>query len=234
MENLFHFILYGLGHIAIATVLLILGLLFAPEAFTRGILRWFKPDLIQKKPFMERVRDAFEIMLGKKAVVPPSGSSTATQKRLAAIHTCVKEREVLQGNLFFLDLLKNYSRMLYFAVGHDGHPKEAALTILDQSLVYLRAYSQELKDSATFKTETADLGLATEALGRVVLDAQTFLRTTAEGERELMVIDTCLKQGVARFDSYMKERYDATSAALESKSQYLAELLAKHVEGEEV
>jgi hypothetical protein len=103
---------------------------------------------------------------------------------------------------------------------------------LEKSLSYLRAYSRELKNSTTFKTEVADLRMATEGLGNVVLDAQRFLSSTAEGEREFNAINIALNSGVEQFDRYMEERYCATSAALESASQRLAELLAKHVESE--
>jgi len=214
--------------------MLICGLLFLPDALSLKILRFFKPDLIEKTPFMARVRDAFEIMLGKKAVVPPAGAGIATKSRLAAIQANVREREILQGNLYFLDLLKNLTGMLYFAVVHEGQPKESALNIIDQSLNYLRAYSQKIKNSATFKTETDDLALANESLGRVVMDAQKFLRETGEGERELSAVKTALRQGVERFDSYMKDRYEATNTAIETKSQNLAQLLANHMESEEV
>jgi hypothetical protein len=234
MDKFLEFIVELVKHAGIALLMLVVGLLFAPERLTDWVLQKLKPDLIRRAPFMIRVRDAFEIMLGKKTVVPPDGVGAATKARLAAIQASMKEREILQGNLFFLDLLKNLSRMLYFAVAHDGQQVQAALPILEQSLAYLRNYSRELRDSTTFKTETADVELATGALDKVVLDAQSFLRTTAEGESELFAVNATLRMGVDRFDSYMKDRYSATTAALDAVSQKLANQLAHHVECEEV
>jgi hypothetical protein len=178
MDELIDFIVELVKHAGIALAMLVIGLIFAPERLTDWVLRKLKPDLIRRTPFMTRVRDAFEIMLGKKVIVPPTGAGAPTRARLAAIQASMKEREILQGNLFFLDLLKNLSRMLYFAVSHDGREVQAALPIIGQSLAYLRNYSRELKDSATFKTETADVELATGQLNNVVLDAQTFLSSS--------------------------------------------------------
>jgi hypothetical protein len=70
MDKLLHFIVIGVEHIAIATVLLILGLLFAPEAFSLAILRRIKPDLVSRRQIMEKARNVFEVFLGKKAIVP--------------------------------------------------------------------------------------------------------------------------------------------------------------------
>jgi hypothetical protein len=234
MDEFLKFVVELLKHAGIAILMLIVGLLFAPERLTYWILRKLKPDLISRKHFMARVRNVFEVFLGKKAIVPPIGSSEGTVKRLATIQATLKEREILKGNLFFLDLLKNYSRMLFFAADSGGQPESTRLDLLEKSLTYLRAYSRELKDSATFKTETRDLGLATEALDKVVMDGQRYLGSTAEGEKELAAIRICLKQGVGRFDSYMAERYKATNGALDSLSQRLAEMLAAHVESDEV
>ena len=234
MEKLIDFIVELVKHAGIALLMLVVGLLFAPEGLTYSVLRKLKPDLIRRTPFMTRVRDAFEIMLGKKVVVPPAGAGAPTKARLAAIQASIKEREILQGNLFFLDLLKNLSGMLYFAVSQDGQRPQAALPILEQALNYLRNYSRELRDSATFKTETADVELATGALDRVVLDAQKFLGNTAEGESELFAVRATMRMGVERFDGYMQDRYVATSTALETVSQKLAEQLAYHVECEDV
>jgi hypothetical protein len=129
MKEFLNFILASLQGIFIGILMLIAGLVFVPDTITLKILRRFKPDLIRRQPFMVKVRDAFEIMLGKRTVVPSSGSGESEKRRLATIQEIVKERETLQGNLFFLDLLKNFSRTLYFAVSSDGQSQGTALSL---------------------------------------------------------------------------------------------------------
>jgi len=130
-------------------VLLVVAALLLPEHAFLAVLRKIKPDLVSKNLFLSRLRLAFDYLFNNKEIIlsdPEAGAPKEMQSEIAAL---MHEKRLLEGNLFFLDLLQNLSKMLVFSVMHSGYDLSAVCSILDQSMEYLQYYAKQLKESAT-------------------------------------------------------------------------------------
>ncbi|MBI4547693.1 MAG: hypothetical protein HY707_06930 [Ignavibacteriae bacterium] len=177
---------------------------------------------------MSRLCLVFDYLFNNKEVILEDhvvGASNALQKEVAVL---MREKRLLEGNLFFLDLLQNLSRMLMFAVSHAGYELSSVCNILDQSMEYLQYYAQQLKASSASQNIGERVYLAADQLKAQVNDTARFLQE--DGSEEcLSVARSTVKLGTEVFDSFMKDEYQSTKVNLLRTNQLLAEKFMAYV-----
>lgn len=209
-------------------ILLIVSIVLLPENIFRKVLRKLKPDLVSKNALMSRLRLVFDYLFNNKEIIledPAAGASKALQQGVA---TLMREKRLLEGNLFFLDLLQNLSRMLMFSVLNAGYELSSVCSILDQSMDYLQYYARELKTSSTSQNIEERVYLAADRLKAQVNDTAHFLQEDAS-EEPLKIARMTMKQGTEIFDSFMKAEYQSTKENLLRTNQLLAEKFIAYV-----
>jgi hypothetical protein len=209
-------------------ILLIVSVVLLPEALFRRILRKLKPDLVSKTALLSRFRLVFDYLFNQKEVIIDNADQGASAELQEEIAELVKEKRLLEGNLFFMDLLQNLTGMLTFAVSHSGYPLSSTCDILDQSMEYLRYYAKQLKPSETSKNIGERVHNAADRLSYQVSDTARFLQEDS-GEECLKVAQTIVKQGTNIFDSFMKDEYQSAKENLHRTNQLLAEKLMTYI-----
>lgn len=212
-------------------IFLIVALIVLPDKITMAVLKRIKPDLVLKSKFMDRVRQVLDYVFNLKEVVVSSSDRNWTANRYEEeIKDLTNQKKILEGNLFFLDLLQNLSGMLHFSVSSIGHDDRTVCELLDQSMSYLQYYSKQLKKATeSARHEAEGIYLATERLQGVVNDSMQFLQEK-EGKDEFNIIKNQLKRGTAEFDSFMKDKYASTKTQLGMTNQMLAEKFIQYIE----
>ena len=204
------------------TVLLIVAAFVLPENVFLKIMQRIKPDLVSKTQFLAKVRIIFDYIFNKKEIVIEDVSAGATKELQEEILALVKEKRLLEGNLFFLDLLKNLASMLRFSVLHAGYGDNALCKILDQSMEYLQYYARQLEDTASSKNLQERVSMAAERLQSQVNDTSIFL-SQEEGREKMVIVKSTLKQGTSIFDGFMKDEYRSNEENLHRTNQLLSE-----------
>lgn len=218
-------LIYGLVW---GAILLIVSVVLLPDALFRRVLRKLKPDLVSKSALLSRLRLVFDYLFNQKEVIIESadqGASVELQEEIAAL---MKEKRLLEGNLFFMDLLQNLSRMLTFSVSHSGYQLSSVCEILEQSMEYLQYYAKQLKPSETSKNIGERVHIAADQLKYQVSDTARFLQKDL-GEERLKTAQFTVKQGTSIFDSFMKDEYQSSKENLHRTNQLLAEKLLAYV-----
>lgn len=229
LEAIITFLVQSLISLVYGVVLLIVALVILPEHIVRRILRRLKPDLVSRSSLMGRVRLILDYVFNLKDVVIIDTSKDEDKKVQEKIRNLMKEKKLLEGNLFFLDLLKNLSNMLYFSVIHSGYGEAGAASILAQSMEYLQYYAQQLKDTPGSRTQRARISSEAERFQTQLEDTIGFLQED-RGEEAMKIAVISLKQGVKQFDSFMKSEYNSTKEQLTKTNQLLAESLVDYVD----
>jgi hypothetical protein len=212
-------------------VFLLLAFLLLPNAWFRWILRRIKPDFTSKELVLDRVKTILDFLLNKKDVVVEELSSDALRDRKERMSALIKEKDALESNLFFLDLLKSLASMTHFSVAHAGFGQDSACLILNYSMEYLMHYAKEIKQRDSADNQPEGIQLAAADLQNQVNDAIDFLRTD-EGKEKGEIVQSTLKQGTAQFDSFMRKEYESTKNRLSRVKQLLADRLIEYVEGD--
>ncbi len=219
-EQSFTSLLYGI-------ILLVLALIFLPEHIVIRVLRYFKPDLVSKSSIMRRVRLVLDHAFNLKDVIVhlSEGRSKEAQKRMRDL---VGEKKILEGNLFFLDLLKNLTSLLFFSVTKAGYGEKGVLIVLEQAMEYLQYYTQQIEDTPGSQTQRERIFLKAESFQKDLDDTWDYLR---KEEKPKMIKEALvyLKQGSAIFDSFMKREYDSTKEQLSKVNQLLADSFSDYI-----
>lgn len=208
-------------------VLLVVALFVLPESIFLKIIQKVKPDLISKKQILSRVRLVLDYIFNKKEVVITEIEKDK-EKELSKL---IKEKRLLEGNLFFLDLLKNLSSMLMFSVLGAGYGQQGVAAILEHSMEYLQYYAKQLQNTPSSRNQEERVSHASEMLRFQVNDTLNFLREK-EGEDSLKLTLMTLKQGTSIFDDFMKKEYESTKDQLTKVNQILAEKFMHFIEDE--
>lgn len=204
------------------TVLLIVAVFVLPEKVFLNVMRRLKPDLVSRQRFLSRARIIFDYIFNKKEIVIEDVTTGATKEMQEDLKHIIKEKRLLEGNLFFLDLLKNLANMLRFSVLHAGYGEQGLCNILDQSMEYLQYYANQLENTESSKNLQERVVMAAERLQLQVNDTSSFLRKE-EGEYKMMIVKQKLKQGTSIFDQFMKDEYKSNNENLHRTNQLLAE-----------
>lgn len=204
------------------TVLLIVAAIVLPETVFLKILRLIKPDLISKRTFLSKVRLIFDYIFNKKDIILEDIPAGATKDLQEDVNKLVKEKRLLEGNMFFLDLLKNLSNMLNFSVLHSGYGEKAVCDILGNSMEYLQYYARQLENCASSENLQERVSMAAEDLQSQVNDTFNFLRSD-ESEHKMLIVKSSLKKGTSIFDGFMNDEYKSNMENLHRTNQLLAE-----------
>ncbi len=221
--NLIHAIFWG-------AVLLVLAAFVLPEKIFRKVLKNVKPDLVSKSALVPRLRLVFDYLFNNKEVIfdeSAAGAPLAMQERIA---TLLQEKRLLEGSLFFLDLLQNLSQMINFAALHSGHSPSGVCELLGKSMEYLQYYSKQLRPSSTSQNIEERVSLAAAQLERQVGGIAGFLQNH-KGEEKLEFARTTIKHGAEVFDTFMKGEYQSTKKTLIGINQLLADEFMAYIGG---
>ena len=109
-------------------VFLLVAALLRPDRVFAKILRKIRPDLISRTLFVERAKEAFDLLINRKVAIV--GGSNGRKAARAGIAKLIAERRPLEGNLFFVDLLKSLATMILFSVTHAGYGEGDVLECL--------------------------------------------------------------------------------------------------------
>jgi len=203
-------------------LLLVVAVVILPEKIFYKLLNRLKPDIISKKTILPRLRIVFDYVFNNKDVIIDDNSSKDSKALQHEIAYLMREKQILEGNLFFLDLLKGLTGMLTFSVRNSGYSDSAVCEILNQSMRYLLHYAQQLQDSDTSMNLAERVSLAASRLEGQTNDTTQFLRKE-EGQQELEIARHFLKMNTQAFDSFMKKEYQSARENLRRINQLMAD-----------
>ena len=207
---------------------LFLSVLLLPDQLFAKILKRIKPDFISKTLVMNRVKLILDYLLNWKDVVVEDLIKSGTTSQERNIAELLQEKRVLEGNLFFLDLLKSLSAMMNFSAIHAGYGDRGFRDMLAQSLSYLQFYAKEIHNSNTLDNQGQRIVHAATELEEQILDVSKFL-STDEGKDQLETAHIFLKSNIQGFDSYMREEYNTVKLQLSRLNQLLADRIMEYI-----
>lgn len=211
-------------------VFLFVAFIILPTPVVDHVLKRLRPDWVSKTKVVSRVKLVFDYILNHKDVVVSSGAEEEQRKKEDEINGLIQEKRRLENNMFFLDMLKSLSSMLYFSVSRSGYDENAAIEIIEQAMEYLMHYGNQLQDTEGAKNQRERIYQAANDLNEKLVDLVNFKRKRAGEETVLLVAKHSLQQGLQGFDSYMKNEYESTRNQLTKTNQLLAQLLMEFVE----
>jgi len=213
------------------TILLIVALVILPDKVLIVVLKIIKPDLVLKSKFMARVRLVLDYVFNIKDVVISSSEKRWTANRYEEeIRDLINQKRIIEGNLFFLDLLQNLAGMLYYSVSLAGYGDRTVCDLLGSSMSYLQYYSKQFKKTAESSRHEAEvIYMAAERLQSAVNDSIKFLQEQ-NGEDEFNIVKSKLKGSTAEFDSFMKDKFESTKKQLGKTNQLLANKLIEYIQ----
>ena len=209
-------------------VFLFLATLLLPDRIFAKLLKRIKPDFTSRSEVLARVKMVLDYLLNKKDVVIEERTSPESRESHEGIADLVKEKNILESNLFFLDLLKSLAAMTHFSVVHAGYGVAGVCSVLEQSMDYLMNYAKEIQDSKSIGNQRERIYLSAESLQRQIVDTGHFL-ATLPGEEKGHTVQLTLKQGTDAFDSFMRAEFESTRTQLSRVKQILADRLMEYI-----
>lgn len=209
-------------------VFLFLAVFLLPDQLFAKILKRIKPDFISKTLVMNRVKLILDYLLNWKDIVVEDLNLSRTKSQERNIAGLLQEKRVLEGNLFFLDLLKGLSAVMNFSAIHAGYGDRGFRDMLAQSMSYLQFYAKEIHRSNIRDNQGQRIVHAATELEEEIIDVSKFL-STAEGKDQLEMAHASLKSSIQRFDSYMREEYDTVKVQLSRLNQLLADRIMEYI-----
>jgi len=229
MEIVIELLVGAVKSIGWGIVFLFVAFVVLPTYVMDRILAKLRPDLISKEHIIGRIKLVFDYIFNQKDVVISSSSNEEQKKVEQEISRLMKEKRLLEGNLFFLDLLQNLSGMLSFSVSRAGYGENAIADILEQSMEYLMYYAKQLTNTEGSTNQIQRISYAADELRDQMEGTLNFLQSE-EGERALQVAQITLKQNASIFDSFMKSEYESAKNQLANTNQLLAEKFMAFIE----
>lgn len=199
---------------------LIIALIVLPERILLKILNKFKPDLVSKNKILMKAKLFCDFIFNNKAIVFETTSSESKnfQEDLTEL---MKEKRLIESNLFFLDLLKNLSNIIFFSSSQLGGNERDISNLLNGSMEYLIYYSHQLKSSRTSQNIQQRIDLKAESLQNQLTDLINFLNQE-NSENQIQTAQISLKQGIASFNDFMKSEYDSAYENLRNINKLIA------------
>jgi hypothetical protein len=210
-------------------VFLVLAIVFLPESIFSRLLKKIKPDYVSRSIVLIRVRTIVDYLLNRKEIVVEESSASRNRSNQLKMAHLIKEKAILENNVFFLDLLKSLATMTRFSVIQAGYGEPMVCSILQQSMEYLQYYASEIINGESIGNQSERITLAADRLKRQVADTASFLESDV-GEGKLQTAQNVLKHDIQSFDAFMKSEYESACAQLSRVNQLLADLFMEHVE----
>jgi len=224
-EWILNFLIQALLSLLWGLILLLVALFVLPEKIFLGVIKIFKKDLVSKSQILNKVRIILDYIFNLKEVIISDLNQVESFSLEKDIKELFAEKRKLEGNLFFLDLLKGYSNMLLFSVLNSGYDINSAFMIMGQSLEYLQYYSRELKPTNSMMDQGERIQEAAYKLEAIINSIEG--TNNFSDDLNLKKIKSTLKKGTEEFDSFIKLEYDKTKKQLILNNQKLADKLLK-------
>ncbi len=130
------------------TIFLFVAFILLPQSVMDPIIKRLRPDLTSKPRIVTKLKTILDYILNNKSVVISSeGTNQDEITKENEFKELLKEKKSLENNLFFLDMLKSLSSMLFFSVTRTGYDEDATLEILQESMYYLSHYGNSIQDT---------------------------------------------------------------------------------------
>ncbi len=221
LKLIFSLLLGFLKGILWGGLFLFVAVIILPENILLKLLNIFKTNLVLKNKVFTKTRLFFDFLFGNKSIVHESESpiSINFQKNMTEL---MNEKRAIESNVFFLDLLKNLSDIIFFSSSQRGDNERATLELIERAMEYLIYYSSQLKNSQKSKKIKDRIDSESENLQNKLNDLIAFLsKKNSEGQIKKAILS--LKKDISLFNDSMKNEYDSTLRDLKNINQQIAD-----------
>ena len=225
-------LLYGTAEGLIwGIVLLFVAFVILPEYLINPILKRLRPDLISKPKIILKFKTILDYMLNNKnIVISTEGTNQEEIEKENEFKELLKEKKSLENNLFFLDMLKSLSSILFFSVKNTGYSENATIEILKESMYYLMHYGNSLQDTSGMQNQKQRLFETTSALEEKLSDIIEFKQTASKEDKKGLLIKFQLDNSIQAFTLTMQDEYTSTENQLNQVNQILAQKFMNFIE----
>lgn len=224
-------LLYGvLEGLFWGVIFLFVAFIVLPPPIIDHIVKRLRPDWVSKTNLVSRIKLVFDYILNNKDVVVSTSSEEHQKIKESEINSLIQEKRKLENNLFFLDMLKSLSSVLYFSVSRSGYDENTATDIIEQAMEYLMHYGNHIQDTDGAKNQKERIYQAANNLGETLRGISEFKMKSSADEHVLLIAKHSLQQGMHGFNEYMKNEYESVRSQLVKTNQVLAQKLMEFVE----
>lgn len=203
-------------------VTLVFASLLLPDSLFAKILRKVKPDFVSRTLLIQRFRTVLDYLLNKKNIILPQSSDSKSCE--LEMMNLIKQKDQLESNLFFLDLLRGLAKMIHFSVTQAGFKQADACGILDASMNYIQHYAREIQNNEISGNQAERIDLAAGRLQTALAGADAIVDPA-----HLDMLKKATELNAHIFDSFISNEYSETKTALSNVNQLLADRLMDYI-----
>lgn len=225
-------LLYGAGESLIwGIVFLFVAFIILPQSVMDSLLKRLRPDLTSKPKIISKLKTILNYILNDKNVVIASDNTTQDEiTKENELQELLKEKKLLESNLFFLDMIKNLSSVLFFSVSRTGYSEDTTIEILQESMYYLAHYGNNIEDTSGMQNQKERLHKTTIELEEQLTNIMEFKQTSSTEDRENIIAKFQLKTTIQSFNETVKDEYTSTENQLNQIKQLLAQKFINFME----
>jgi len=225
-------LLYGmLEGLMWGVIFLFVAFIILPQSVMDPILKRLRPDLTSKPIIVSKLKTILDYIFNNKSIVVSSEDTNQDEiTKENEFKELLKEKKSLENNLFFLDMLKSMTSMLFFSVSRTGYSEEATIEILQESMYYLMHYSNSLEDTNGMQNQKERLYKTTSELEDQLSSIMEFKQTTSKEDQNNIIAKFQLKSSIQAFNETMKDEYKSTENQLSQINQILAQKFMNFLE----
>ncbi len=205
-------------------IFLFVAFIILPQAVMDPIIKRLRPDLTSKPKIVSKLKTILDYILNNKSIVISSEDTNQDEiTKENEFKELLKEKKSLENNLFFLDMLKSLSSMLFFSVTRTGYDEDTTIEILQESMYYLMHYGNSLEDTNGMQNQKERLYKTTNELEEQLSSIMEFKRTASKKDKKDVLAKFQFTSSIQAFNSTMKDEYTSTENQLSSVNQILSQ-----------
>ena len=225
-------LLYGAGESLIwGIVFLFVAFIILPQSIMDSILKRLRPDLTSKPKIISKLKIVLNYILNDKNVVIASDNTSQNEiTKENELQELLKEKKLLESNLFFLDMIKNLSSVLFFSVSRTGYSEDTTIEILQESMYYLAHYGNNIEDTSGMQNQKERLHKTAIELEEQLTNIMEYKQTASTEDKENIIAKFQLKNTIQSFNETVKDEYTSTENQLNQIKQLLAQKFINFME----
>ena len=205
-------------------IFLFVAFIILPQSVMDPIIKRLRPDLTSKPKIVSKLKTILDYILNNKSIVISSEDTNQDEiTKENEFKELLKEKKSLENNLFFLDMLKSLSSMLFFSVTRTGYDEDSTIEILQESMYYLMHYGNSLEDTNGMQNQKERLYKTTNELEEQLSSIMEFKRTASKKDKKDVLAKFQFTSSIQAFNSTMKDEYTSTENQLSSVNQILSQ-----------
>ncbi len=209
-------ILWGIVFIFVAFVIL-------PQSIINYVLKRLRPDLISKPDIVSKLKTILDYIFNNKNVVISSDNDCDISKKEEEFKELLKEKKSLENNLFFLDMLRNLTQMLYFSASRTGYSEDSIIEILRESMYYLSHYGRNIENTKGMQNQKERLSEKTTELEETLSSIIEFKENALPDSRDEIIAKVGLEDTIKRISESMEVEFKSTEEQLNKTNQILVQ-----------